>query len=159
VLYLHNSLCTLFDLFDILKMSPTKILSPAELLDSYSTVVEAQKLFETLINDDTLPFSAEIRDCAQNITIHGRETWPTIPTPWKETEAITAFKALEAATAIALGKLRFSLNQTGTIDSDHATSFLFMNYLSSIDGYGKWDAKSVERLKGEFYMDTSSNPF
>jgi len=98
--------------------------------------------------------SSEIRDCAQYITICGKETWPTIPTPWKETEAITAFKALEAATAIALGKLRFGFYETGTVDADHATVFLFMNYLSSIDGYGKWDAKSVERLKGEFYIVT-----
>lgn len=129
-------------------MSP----SNTSLSDSYSTIVEAKKLFKTLINDSTLPLSPEIRAYAQHVAICGEESWPTIPTPWKETEAITAFKALEAAAAIALGKLRFGFDQTGTVDADHATTFLFMNYLSSIDGYGKWDAKSVERLKREFML-------
>lgn len=125
---------------------------------TYSAILGARELFSDLIQDDTLPLSPEIRACAKSVKIHGSEEEPTIPTPWKETEAITAFKALEASVAIALGKLRFGIDQTGTIDSGHATTFLFMNYLSTIDGYGKWDPRSIARLKRELRIDYSFYP-
>jgi hypothetical protein len=77
------------------------------------------------------------------------DDWPVISTLWRETEAISALKGLEAAVTIALGKVRYGIGQTADIDVDHPTVFLFMSYFSTMDGYCKWDPRSVERLKGE----------
>ena len=114
---------------------------------AYSTLSESKTAFRNLLADEKLPLSPEIRVLASRIKIHGEEDWPVIPTLWRETEAITALKSLEAVIAIALGKIRYDLDQTAEIDMDHATIFLFMSYLSTIDGFGKWDPRSVERLK------------
>ena len=114
---------------------------------AYSTLSESKTAFKNLLADEKLPLSPEIRVLASRIKIHGEEDWPVIPTLWRETEAITALKSLEAVIAIALGKIRYDLDQTAEIDMDHATIFLFMSYLSTIDGFGKWDPRSVERLK------------
>jgi hypothetical protein len=116
---------------------------------AYSTLSESRTAFRDLLADEKLPLSPEIRALGNRINIYGEKDWPTIPTPWRETEAITALKSLEAAIAIALGKVRYGLDQTAEIDMDHATIFLFMSYLSTIDGFGKWDPRSVERLKRE----------
>jgi hypothetical protein len=94
--------------------------------------------------------SPQIRALVGAIRFHPSEyDWPVIPTLWRETEAISALKGLEAAVAIALGKVRYGIDQTADINVDHATVFLFMSYLSTINGYGKWDPPSVERLKRE----------
>ena len=114
---------------------------------AYSTLSESRKAFKNLLADEKLPLSPEIRSLGSRIKIHCEEDWPTIPTLWRETEAITALKSLEAAIAIALGKVRYGLDQRAEIDMDHATIFLFMSYLSTIDGFGKWDPRSGERLK------------
>jgi hypothetical protein len=117
---------------------------------TYSTLLESESTFHKLINDESLALSPEIRSLASAVRIKGTEDWPVIPTLWRETEAITALKSLEAAVAIALGKVRYGIDQTAEIDLDHATIFLFMSYLSTIDGFGKWDPRSVERLKRQF---------
>jgi hypothetical protein len=114
---------------------------------SYSTLLESKLAFNKLIEDQSLPLSPEIRALASKVNIHGEEDWPVIPTLWREAEAITALKSLEAAVAMALGKVRYSIDQTAEIDMDHSTIFLFMSYLSTIDGFGKWDPRSLERLK------------
>ena len=116
---------------------------------TYSTLLESKSIFQKLINDELLNLSPEIRALASAVRIHGTEDWPVIPTIWRETEAITALKSLEAAVAIALGKVRYGIEQIADVNMDHATIFLFMSYLSTIDGFGKWDPRSVERLKRE----------
>lgn len=115
----------------------------------YSTLNESKTTFQNLVEDHSLLLSPEIRALASKVNIRGEEDWPVLPTLWRETEAITALKSLEAAVAMALGKVRYGIDQTAEIDMDHATIFLFMSYLSTIDGFGKWDPKSVERLKRE----------
>lgn len=114
---------------------------------AYDTTLEARKIFEQLINDDSLPLAQEVRSLVSKVKLDGIGGEPTIPTPWRETEAISSLKGIEAAIVLALGKLRYGVDQTADIDTDHATTFLFMSYLSTIDGYGKWDPKSVARLK------------
>lgn len=123
----------------------------------YSTVSEAQTVFENLLKDENLPLSSIIRNFGKAVEIHGDQEWPVIPTPYRETEAITALKAIEAAIAIALGKSRYGFDQTAFVNADHATIFLFMSYLSTIDGYGKWDPRSVERLKPTDLFEAQSN--
>lgn len=123
---------------------------------SYSTLVESISTFHKLIEDESLPLTPEIRALASKVNIHGEEHWPVIPTLWKETEAITSLKSVEAAVAMALGKVRYDIDQTAEIDMNHATIFLFMSYLSTIDGFGKWDPRSVKRLKRKAQAVTHS---
>ena len=119
--------------------------------DSYDTVTAAKTTFKHLLQDQTIALSGELRNSASKVKITGPGGEPAIPSPWKEAEAITALKALEASLAIALGRLRYPElgEQTAEIDSDHATAFLFMSYLSTLDGFGKWDKRVVPKLKRE----------
>lgn len=124
-----------------------------ECSEPYDTVSASKEVFYSLLKDPTLPLPEAVRSLGANVKILGLGRHPTIPSPWKEAEAITALKALEAALAIALGRLRYPElgYQQAEIDSDHATAFLFMSYLSRIDGTGKWDSGSVKRLKRESF--------
>jgi len=124
---------------------------------SYSTTAEARKIFKQLLNDPKLNLPASVKGLYSSINIHGNEGLPVIPSPWRETEAITALKALEAAMAMALAKVRYGFDQTADIDAQHATIFLFMSYLSTIDGFGKWDKRSVAKLKPTDIRQGQSN--
>lgn len=117
--------------------------------EPYDTVSASIEVFHSLLGDSSLPLSPATRSLGSNVKISGLGGHPTIPSPWKEAEAITALKGLEAALAITLARLRYPDlgEQQAEIDSDHATVFLFMSYLSRIDGMGKWEPGSVKRLK------------
>jgi hypothetical protein len=115
--------------------------------EKYSTVEAAKSVFRDLLADRNIPLPLPVRSFAASINIYGSSCEPTIPTPYRETEAISALKALEASLAIALAEVRYGIQQTASVDVDHATIFLFMSYLSTIDGMGKWNPDSVKRLK------------
>ena len=73
----------------------------------YDTVAESRKVFSALLSDAKLNLPHAITSQAAHVQIHGIGGQPTIPTPWRETEAITATKALEACIALAIAELRF----------------------------------------------------
>lgn len=122
---------------------------PQDSSKPYDTVAASVQVFRSLLRDPALPLPEVTRSLGSNVQFSGFGGDPTIPSPWKEAEAITALKGLEAALAITLGRMRYPElgDQKAEIDSDHATAFLFMSYLSSIDGMEKWDKGSVQRLK------------
>jgi hypothetical protein len=130
--------------------------------EPYDTVAESIKIFSTLLSDPKLGLPREITSQAAHIQIHGIGGRPTIPTPWRETEAITAIKALEACIALAIAELRFPSGKqrppaSASIDADHATVSLFMSYLSTINGFGKWDKRSLPYLKSTDIYQAQSN--
>ena len=126
---------------------------------SYDTVAQSREIFARLLQDPKLDIPSEIKSLAGQVDVHGVGGYPTIPSPWRETEAITAVKAVEAATVLALAKLRYpsSPPQTAQVDTDHATIFLFLSYLSTINGYGKWDPQSLAHLKPTDIHQAQSN--
>lgn len=72
-----------------------------------------------------------------------------LPCPLKETEAVTALKAVEASTVAAISDLRFGMDKRDIkIDIERATCFLFAAYLSTVDGMAKGDPNVKSKLKG-----------
>lgn len=72
-----------------------------------------------------------------------------LPCPLKETEAVTALKAVEASTVAAISDLRFGVDERDVkINIERATCFLFAAYLSTVDGMGKGDPNVKPKLKG-----------
>jgi hypothetical protein len=128
----------------------------------YDIVTESRKVFSALLSDPKLDLPRAITSQAAHVRIHGIGGQPTIPTPWRETEAITATKALEACIALAIAELRFPsgkrrLQASASVDTDHATISLFMSYLSTVNGFGKWDKRSLPYLKPTDIHQAQSN--
>lgn len=116
----------------------------------YNTIVESRNVFFTLLADPKLCLPRAIAAQAPNVHIHGVAEEPAIPSPWRESEAVTAIKALEASVALAIGQLRFPFDggvPSASIDTDHATISLFLSYRSTVNGFGKWDKRSQPFLK------------
>lgn len=73
-----------------------------------------------------------------------------LPCPFKETEATSALKAVEACVAAAIADLRFSSKRRKIdVDTERATCFLFSAYLSTVDGMDKANPNVLSRLKGQ----------
>jgi hypothetical protein len=74
---------------------------------------------------------------------------PYFPSPLKQTEAISALKAVEAGVAAAVADLE---NGPGTrnidVDLERATAFLFSTYLATIGGLDKSNPQAKKLLKG-----------
>lgn len=77
---------------------------------------------------------------------------PYFPSPLKQTEAITALKAVEAGVASAIADLRDG-PETRSIDVDleRATAFLFSTYLATVGGMDKAHPKVKKLLKGNYH--------
>lgn len=119
--------------------------------ETYSTLASSQEVFRNLLNDPALPLPQCVRALYDSVALQAEGRGEvTIPSPWRETEAISALKALEAALAISLGEIRYGIKQTAEIDIDHATVFLFMAYLSTIDGHSKFEPEAISRLPSKF---------
>lgn len=126
----------------------------------YDVIAESRTVFSALLSDPKLCLPHAISSQAANVNIYGVGGQPTIPTPWRETEAITAVKALEASVVLAIAKLRptpAAEAPTAAIDTDHATLSLFMSYLSTVHGFGKWDKHSLPYLKPTDIHQAQSN--
>jgi hypothetical protein len=74
---------------------------------------------------------------------------PYFPSPLKQTEAITALKAVEAGVASAIADLKDGPTTRGIdIDLERATAFLFSTYLATVGGMDKANPKVKKLLKG-----------
>lgn len=78
---------------------------------------------------------------------------PYFPTPLKQTEAISALKAVEAGVASAIADLSGASARSINVDLERATAFLFSTYLATVDGLDKSNPQVKKLLKGQF-----SNP-
>ena len=73
----------------------------------------------------------------------------SLPCSFKETEAVSALKAVEAGAVAALTDLRYGLEKRSImIDFERAATFLFAAYISTIDGMGKGDPNVKSKLIG-----------
>ena len=74
---------------------------------------------------------------------------PYFPSPLKQTEAITALKAVEAGVASAIADLRDGpTTRSIDVDLERATAFLFSTYLATVGGMDKAHPKVKKFLKG-----------
>lgn len=75
---------------------------------------------------------------------------PYFPSPLKQTEAISALKAVEAGVASAIADLHSHQRQRAiAVDLERATAFLFSTYLTTVGGLDKSSPKVRKLLKGE----------
>ena len=110
----------------------------------YSTLDSTWKAIQTLIDAADLPW--QVTELVQQTTFTN-ESSPILPCPFRQLEAAAALKAIEAAVANAIGKIRFGYEQDVTIDLQHATLFLLSAYLATVDGMGKQHPGVKEKLK------------
>jgi len=74
---------------------------------------------------------------------------PYFPSPLKQTEAISALKAVEAGVASAIADLQHGQRRRNmTVDLERATAFLFSTYLATVGGFDKSHPKAKTLLKG-----------
>lgn len=74
---------------------------------------------------------------------------PYFPSPLKQTEAISALKAVEAGVAAAIADLASQPKERKiNVDLERASAFLFSTYLATVDGLDKANPKVKKYLKG-----------
>jgi len=74
---------------------------------------------------------------------------PYFPSPLKQTEAISALKAVEAGVASAIADLKDASSvRKINVDLERATAFLFSTYLATVGGMDKAHPKVKKLLKG-----------
>lgn len=78
---------------------------------------------------------------------------PYFPSPLKQTEAISALKAVEAGLAASIADLANCAPQrTINVDLERATAFLFSTYLATVGGMDKGHPKVKKLLKGPSFL-------
>ncbi|KAF1360761.1 CoA-transferase family III [Lizonia empirigonia] len=131
---------------------------PNEGLDAYSLLDGTKTALEQLLAkaknnlpEESLPHIAKIHFSTANTGS------PYFPSPLKQTEAITALKAVEAGVASAIADLQDG-PQTRSIDVDleRATAFLFSTYLATVGGMDKADPKVKKLLKDTDLLQAQS---
>jgi hypothetical protein len=76
---------------------------------------------------------------------------PYFPSPLKQTEAITALKAVEAGVASAIADLQHGAKARSIdVDLERATAFLFSTYLATVGGMDKANPMVKKLLKGRW---------
>ncbi|KAF9690838.1 hypothetical protein EKO04_011099 [Ascochyta lentis] len=82
---------------------------------------------------------------------------PYFPSPLKQTEAITALKAVEAGVASAIADLQNGPKMRGIdVDLERATAFLFSTYLATVGGMDKANPKVKKLLKDTDLLQAQS---
>jgi hypothetical protein len=77
---------------------------------------------------------------------------PYFPSPLKQTEAISALKAVEAGVASSIADLKTgSTSRKINVDLERATAFLFSTYLATVGGMDKANPKVKKLLKGQCF--------
>lgn len=80
---------------------------------------------------------------------------PYFPSPLKQTEAISALKAVEAGVASAIADLSDGPKSRNIdVDLERATAFLFSTYLATVGGLDKAHPKVKKLLKGQYSSTT-----
>jgi hypothetical protein len=114
---------------------------------TFSTLESTQSAIELLVEDPLLPIPPEVKALVSRTTFTNASP-PILPCPFRQLEAAAALKAIEGAAANAIGKERFGYEQDVSVDLQHATLFLFMAYLATVDGLRKQDKGVKAKLKG-----------
>lgn len=93
--------------------------------------------------EESLPHIANVKFSTANTGS------PYFPSPLKQTEAISALKAVEAGVASAIANLQDAQKPRGiAVDLERATAFLFSTYLATVGGFDKSDPRAKKLLKG-----------
>ena len=117
----------------------------------YSVREECRRSLHRLLQLAGQQLPDEVREHVNNVTFSAGKGSNVVhlPCPFKETEATSVLKAVEACVAAAIADLRFSSKRRKIdVDTERATCFLFSAYLSTVDGMDKANPNVISRLKG-----------
>lgn len=119
---------------------------------------ETRKSLASLLQLAKTQIPIECRDVIQKANFTTANTGsPYFPCPFKETEATSALKAVEAGMAAAIANLIYGeKDRQITVDLDRASSFLFSAYLSTVDGMNKAHPDVKSKLKGRRFLKPNS---
>lgn len=116
----------------------------------YSMLEETEKTLETLLQlaKDQIP--QECRRLIADATFETANTGsPYFPCPFKETEAMSALKAVEAGIAASIANLiEGERDRRLVVNLERASAFVFSAYLSTIGGMSKGNKAVTSVLKG-----------
>ena len=87
---------------------------------TYTMQAEAQKIFESIINDPRLSVPEEVCKLADNIHFVGDDTELFYPVPFKCAEAQAGLLGYVGLLALAIAKNRYRINQRIEVDVSHA---------------------------------------
>ena len=95
--------------------------------------------------EESLPHIAKVKFSTANVTGN-----PYFPSALKQTEAISALKAVEAGVASAIADLHDGPELRDIdVDLERATAFLFSTYLATVGGLDKSDPEVKKLLKSK----------
>ncbi|KAH6875697.1 CoA-transferase family III domain-containing protein [Alternaria rosae] len=101
--------------------------------------------------EESLPHIANVKFSTANTGS------PYFPSPLKQTEAISALKAVEAGVASAIANLQDAQKPRGiAVDLERATAFLFSTYLATVGGFDKSDLRAKKLLKDTDLLQAQS---
>ncbi|KAF7292887.1 Alpha-methylacyl-CoA racemase-1 [Mycena indigotica] len=108
------------------------------MVNSYSVPTEASRILNDGILNNPLhsDLPSSLRQLAKNVIFHGNDE-PSIPMPWRFSEAVAALKALEATLVNALVEKKYHVN-TGAvhINTDRANLLFMAALLTRVDPEG-----------------------
>lgn len=116
----------------------------------YSVRDGAKRALEALSRKAELPSEIleHLKDVVFTSTTKGDCLY--FPCPFKETEAASALKAVEASAVAAIADLRYGEKRRKIeVNLEKTAAFLFSTYIATIGGLGKQDPSVKSKLKGE----------
>ncbi|EFW99724.1 caib baif family enzyme [Grosmannia clavigera kw1407] len=99
----------------------------------YTIQSESRQLLERLLNDPKLSVPNEVKEAAERVEFSGYAN-PWLPVPVKFSESISAISAFVGASAAAVAKDRYGIEQDIRVNTDHASVLLFGFFLPHIAG-------------------------
>lgn len=105
-------------------------------LAGYSMLDETKKALDNLLSLVNGQMPSECRQLVTEVSFKTINTGsPYFPTPFKETEAVSALKAVEAGIAAGIANMLYDERKRNTVvDIERASCFLFSTYLVTIGG-------------------------
>jgi hypothetical protein len=122
---------------------------------AYSPTCEARSILDYLCGQSKqLNLPSEVVDNKYDVEFYSATDEIYFPIPFKETETISALKAVEGLVASAIADLRHGKQpqkRKVRVSLERATSFAFQAYRAKVDGLGKLDENVKNKLKGVYH--------
>jgi hypothetical protein len=87
---------------------------------AYSLQSEAQRIYESIVNDPRLNVPSEVKALVDQIQFVGDETQPFFPVPFKAAESQAGLLGCVGLFALAIARERYGIDEKSEIDVAHA---------------------------------------
>ena len=124
----------------------------------YSMLAETGKSLERLLDLCKSQLPPESQDLIRSVSFTAKSaSSPYFPCPLKETEAVSALKAVEGGLAAHIWELRSGQRSSKiVVDLEKATCFLFSAYIATIGGLHKGDPGVKAKVKDTDLLQAQS---